>query len=130
MRNYKNLLAWQKGMDLVDEVYQIIGKLPGEERFALANQMRRAVASIPQNVSEGSSRSSLKDYRHFLEMAQGSAFEIQTTMEICLRRSYCTEDEARCVLELLEEEVKILTGLMKALDRETKEDRKGCGMEK
>lgn len=69
MNSYKDLLVWQKAMDLVDEVYRLVRQLPGDEKYALGDQLRRAAVSVPSNIAEGFGRESVKDYVHFLTIA-------------------------------------------------------------
>jgi len=90
---YRNLIVWQKAMMLVELVYEQIGKFPIEERFALADQMRRAVVSIPSNIAEGNGRASSKDYAHFLSIARGSLYETMTQLEIATNRGYIESSE-------------------------------------
>jgi four helix bundle protein len=78
MKNYKQLIVWQKGIDLVKLSYNLTKELPSEEKFGLCSQINRAAVSIPANIAEGSSRDSDKDYGRFLQIALGSAFEVQT----------------------------------------------------
>ena len=70
MTTYRDLMVWQKSMDLVDEIYALLKFLPKEESYALADQMRRAVVSIPSNIAEGYDRNTTKDYVHFLMIAR------------------------------------------------------------
>ena len=85
---YRGLMVWQKAMQLVKLVYEQIKLLPSEERFALADQLRRAVASIPSNIAEGNGRASNKDYAHFLAIARGSLYETMTQLEIAQSLGY------------------------------------------
>ena len=78
MQNYKELIVWQKSMDLVAEIYKLVKFLPKEETYALSDQMRRAVVSIPSNIAEGYGRNSTRDYVKFLKTARGSCFELET----------------------------------------------------
>ena len=77
---FKSLSVWQKSMDLARATYRLAALLPAHERYALADQMRRAVISIPSNIAEGSRRNSRKDYAHFIAMAHGSLAELETQM--------------------------------------------------
>lgn len=109
MNSYKDLLVWQKAMDLVDEVYRLVRQLPGDERYALGDQLRRAVVSIPLNIAEGFGRDSHKDFAHFLIQARGSLFETETQLEIAARQSYIQVPSY--VTELINEVSKMLNSL-------------------
>ena len=115
MRDYRDLYAWQKAMDLVTETYKLINKLPVEERFALADQMRRAVTSIPLNIAEGHTRFGNKEYLHFLNFARGSNAELRTCFDICIRVGYLTESDVKQCLALSDETGRLMTSLSKTL---------------
>ncbi len=100
MRNYKELVVWQEAIELVKAVYAITRKLPPEERYALADQMRRAVVSIPSNIAEGHDRHSNNEFRHFLTIAKGSAAELDTQLVICKELQYISEEELAAVVAL------------------------------
>ena len=87
---YKELMVWQRAMRLVTLVYAVAKKLPEEERYALSDQLRRAVSSIPSNIAEGNGRSSNRDYAHFLSIARGSLYETMTQLEIAEALGYIT----------------------------------------
>lgn len=76
MRDFRQLRVWEDAHQLTLEIYKITKDFPKEELFALTNQLRRASSSIPSNIAEGCGRGSNKDYAHFLQIAMGSAFEI------------------------------------------------------
>ncbi len=82
---YKDLIVWQKAMDLVTEIYILTGKFPKEEVYSLISQMRRAAISIPSNIAEGRLRGYRKEYRQFLLNAYGSGGELETQIEIAKR---------------------------------------------
>ncbi len=82
-RSYRDLVVWQKSMDLVEEIYRLTKLLPKEEFFGIANQLRRAAISIPSNIAEGNTRNSQKDYARFLSIARGSEAKIETQLEVC-----------------------------------------------
>ena len=83
MKNYRDLVVWQKGMDLVEEIYKITGFLPNEEKFGLTLQLKRAAVSIPSNIAEGFERNKTKDYIKFLSIAKASRAEVETQLLIC-----------------------------------------------
>jgi four helix bundle protein len=115
MKNFKKLSVWQKSMLLTKEVYQIAKQLPNEERFGLYSQMTRSAVSIPGNIAEGCSRSTDKDFRRFLGMALGSAFELETQLILVQNISLVEEDINKLILLVCEVQ-KMLQGLMKKLN--------------
>lgn len=78
VQSIQDLIVWQKAMDLVIEVYNLVKELPKEEQYALSDQMIRAAVSIPSNIAEGQSRNSTKEFIQFLSVAKGSNAELQT----------------------------------------------------
>ncbi|MGN0456071.1 MAG: four helix bundle protein [Acutalibacteraceae bacterium] len=111
-QSYKELIVWQKSMDLVDEVYRLIKKLPREELYALSDQMRRSAISIPSNIAEGHSRHSAKEFRHFLSISKGSASELETQLLICIRQKYLSEPQTHTALGLCDEISRILAKII------------------
>ncbi len=87
VQSYKDLIVWQKAMNLVVEIYAITEKFPQQELYVLTSQMRRAAISIPSNIAEGRRRGTRKDYRQFLLIAYGSGSELETQIEIAKRLS-------------------------------------------
>lgn len=83
IKSYKDLVVWQKGYDLVKQIYSLTSKLPQSEQFALQSQMRRAVISIVSNIAEDSSRKTRKDYSQFIHIAYGSTSELETQLFLC-----------------------------------------------
>jgi len=108
---YRNLIVWQKAMQLSKLVYRLIEHFPAAEKYALSDQVRRAVVSIPSNVAEGCGRASNRDYAHFLSIARGSLYETMTQLEMAKEFGYLESiDEA----ETLASEIsRMLTTLMK-----------------
>lgn len=86
--DYRELDVWKMSMTLCENVYTLIQFFPSEERFALCDQLRRAVISIPSNIAEGNGRASRSEYAHFLSIARGSICEVQTQLEIGQRLGY------------------------------------------
>ena len=115
MKNHKELIVWQKSMLLVEEVYRLVKLLPKEETYALSDQMRRAVVSIPSNIAEGNGRESEKEFLRFLAIAQGSNAEIETQLLICQRLGYLPQEDTKPALLLQEEVSKMLRALIKKL---------------
>ncbi len=82
MRNFRDLEVWQSSVLFVKRIYSITGSFPKEERFGLVSQINRCAVSIPSNIAEGCSRTSQKDFSRFLQISLGSAFELETQIEI------------------------------------------------
>ncbi|WP_365685407.1 four helix bundle protein [Ruminococcus sp.] len=91
---FQNLIVWQRAMELVEEIYRLIKFLPKEETYALSDQMRRAVVSIPSNIAEGAGRKTNSDFAHFLVIARGSRYELETQILICIRLGFIKEEQA------------------------------------
>ena len=113
--HYKDLVVWQKAMDLVVEVYRLTKNLPKDELYSLTNQLRRAAVSIPSNIAEGNGRASTGDYVRFLIIARGSVAEVETQLLICARLDYLTPEEINSALELCDETGRVLTTIIKKL---------------
>jgi four helix bundle protein len=114
--NFKNLLVWQKAFDLCLQVYRVTASFPEEERYGLASQMRRAGASVPANVAEGRARTHPQEYAQFLNVAFGSAAELETFLLLALELHYVTDDEYyRGAVGMLAEVKRMLSGLRKSV---------------
>lgn len=119
IRSYRDLSVWQKARLLVKEVYLLTAGFPVGERFGLVSQMDRSAVSIPSNIAEGYGRAMTKDYLHFLRIARGSAYELETQLVLAQDLGLCTEERGLRVQIALQEEVRILQGLIAALERKT-----------
>jgi len=108
MKNYKELTIWRKGIELVKAIYVLSKEFPSDERFGMISQLTRAAVSIPANIAEGSSRNSDKDYARFIQIALGSAFEVQTYLIIAKDMNWCTKENIEAIELLLEEEIKMM----------------------
>lgn len=91
MHNFRNIRIWHESIDLTEKIYSITKTFPDEEKYGLISQMRRSSASIPTNIAEGSSRESQKEFKHFLSISLGSAFELITQLELSNRMGYIDE---------------------------------------
>ncbi len=111
---YKQLIVWQKAMDLVEIVYDV--KLPEEEKFNLLSQIKRSAVSIPSNIAEGNGRNSNKEFVRFLQIAKGSLFELQTQIEICIRLHYIKYEKYKKIIDLSQEIEAMIMGLIKKLN--------------
>ena len=118
IRGYRELVIWKRSMELVLMVYKLIRRLPKEENYALSDQIRRAVVSIPSNIAEGNGRASAKEYIRFLCIARGSKNEIETQLLICVQLHYLTENEIQPALNLCDEIGRMLNALIARLDKQ------------
>ena len=112
IQSHRDLLVWQKSIDLVEAIYRITQKLPSHEQFGLISQLRRAAVSIPSNIAEGYGRQSSGNYRQFLSISRGSLLEVETQIDICLRLGYLTTMDTESVLNTITELSKMLTSLI------------------
>ena len=115
VKHYQDLIVWQKAMELVERVYRMTKAFPKDERFGLTSQIQRAAVSIPSNIAEGHARSSKKEYRNFLSMAQGSTAEVETQTMIAVRLAYVSETQTETVMGLLDEISRMLHAIKKKL---------------
>lgn len=114
MKSYKDLIVWQKGLDLCVRVYQITDSFPKSEIYGLTSQIRRSVVSIPSNIAEGHSRGK-KEFIQFLRIAFGSGAELETQLLIALKIKYITEEDYEELNLLLVEILKMLNKLISVL---------------
>ncbi len=115
-RSYKDLIVWQKAMDLVDEIYTLVKVLPKEELFALSDQLRRSAVSIPSNIAEGYGRRGHKEFAQFLSIARGSLFELETQILIGIRQKLFPEAQCARACFLCDEIGRILTRMTHSSD--------------
>ena len=115
VKSFRELIAWQKAMDLVAEVYAATVNFPSDERFGLTSQLRRAAVSIPSNIAEGQGRNTPRDFVHFLSIAYGSLCEVQTQVLLSQRLQYMDTFSAEQIMEHSEEVGRILNGLSNSL---------------
>lgn len=114
--DYKNLLVWQKAMDLVVEIYNITKLLPKEETYCISDQLRRSAVSVPSNIAEGQSRNSVKEFIQFLAIARGSLAELETQLIICERVNMITINDIIKAQDLSSEVGKMINGLISNLN--------------
>ena len=115
-RNYSDLVAWQKAMDLVELIYHATGQFPKDELYGLTNQLRRAVVSVPSNIAEGQGRSSAVDFRRFLAISYGSLREVETQVLIAQRLHYLTDAQTDKLMNLAGEVGRLINGLSSSLE--------------
>jgi four helix bundle protein len=117
MKNYKELEVWQKAMNLVIEIYKVTKTFPQQEKYGLITQTQRAGVSIPANIAEGWGRGSTKEYIHFLQVARGSLFELETHSIIAQRLNYIKQEVLQDTQKELESIGMMLNRLIQSLSR-------------
>jgi four helix bundle protein len=115
LRSFRDLKVWQKSMDLAEATYKATRAFPGEERFGLVSQMRRAAVSIPSNIAEGQSRNSTGEFTQFLGLAKGSLAELETQVELAKRLQFLNTESHSNLLRAITEIGKMLNGLLTSL---------------
>ncbi len=115
MHNFKELDVWKKSRILVKDIYLLLANFPDVEKFGIISQMKRAVVSIPSNIAEGSGRSSDKEFVRFLDIALGSAFELETQLYLSFDLSFISNKELNDILLKLTEIEKMIHGFKKRL---------------
>ena len=111
VQSYRDLIVWNRAMDLVVEVYRVSALFPASERWRLTDQISRAVVSVPANIAEGQGRATSKDFAHFLAIARGSLNETETYLMLAVRLGYLTTEKIEPALALLTEVSKMLGSL-------------------
>jgi len=108
--NFKELRIWQLAMDIVDDIYLITTSFPKEEQFGLTHQVRKSAVSVPSNIAEGCGRGTDPQLVHFLDIAQGSAFELETQVYISIRQKFCKAREMEPIIKKILEVQKMIDG--------------------
>lgn len=108
IQSYKDLIVWQKSIDLVKKIYEITSKFPKSEMYGIIMQIRRSSISIPSNIAEGYGRKSHKEYLQFYAIAYGSALELETQLIIAKQLGFASEGEFQKIEALLTEIIKML----------------------
>jgi four helix bundle protein len=117
--SYRELIAWQKAMDLVELVYAATREWPKDEIFGLSNQIRRAAVSVPSNIAEGQGRTSTREFLHHLSIAYGSLSEVETQALIAGRLNYAHPDVLERLLSACAETGRLINGLINSLSSRT-----------
>jgi four helix bundle protein len=120
-RHFRDLIVWQKSMQLARDVYALTRDFPKDELFGLTSQLRRAAVSVPSNIAEGHGRLTDNGFAVFLGQARGSLFEVETQIELAQALGFLALDDAKKSLADCNEVAKMLNGLLKTLkEKETK----------
>ena len=117
IKNYRDLIAWQKSVDVVELIYDITKTFPREESYVLTSQIRRAAISVPANIAEGSSRSSTKEFIRFLKIAMGSLKELETHFIISERLKLINSKDVQSLLTKTDEVGRIIHSLRSSLTK-------------
>ncbi len=116
IQSHRDLIAWQKAMDLGLHVYRLTATFPDTERYGLVSQLRRASVSVPSNIAEGYGRGTTADYIRFLRSARGSLYEVDTQLLFSSRLGFLTQDQYVSALEQINECGRILAALIRSLE--------------
>ena len=111
----RDLIVWQKAMDLAEAVYGLAGKFPSAETYRLGSQITRAAASVPASIAEGNARGTKRDYASFPSVAKGSLMETDTFLMLPVRLKYLTQQETAAAFSLITEISKMPTALRRRL---------------
>jgi four helix bundle protein len=116
VKSYQDLIAWQKAISLVTEIYTITAQFPGQEIYGLTSQLRRASVSIPSNIAEGRGRVTKGEFIQFLGHARGSLCEVQTQIFIAHRLAYISQEQKQIIIAMTDELGRILNGLIASIE--------------
>ena len=116
-KSFRDLVVWQRSMDLVERIYTLSRGFPPDERFGLTTQIRRAAVSVPSNIGEGSRRKRDKVFVNYLEIALGSQAEVEVQLEIAARLRFISAPDYKETRADVEEIGRMLNGLITALER-------------
>jgi len=115
MNKFKDLKVWQKAIQHVIKIYSETSSFPKEEIYGIISQIRRCSVSIPSNIAEGAGRKTKKDFSHFLDIAKGSSFELETQLIISKELNFINSENFEILIAELDEIQKMITGLQKSL---------------
>lgn len=115
IKSYKDLIIWQKSLDLAGDIYRLIKTFPENEKFLLCSQLQRCAISVPSNIAEGQARRHPKEFRRFLYIALGSLAEIDTQLIIAYRLKYLSENDLNAFQSSLIELQKMIKTLISKL---------------
>ncbi len=121
VKKYQELIAWQKAIALVTDVYEATRTFPRDEIYGLTSQLRRAAVSIPSNIAEGQGRASSGEFLQFLCHARGSLFEVETQIIVANNLGYLSDEERDALVEKISELGRILNGLITSVHARKKD---------
>jgi len=114
-KSYRDLIVWQKSLQMVKQIYELTRSFPKEELYGLTSQIRRGAVSIPANIAEGFGRRATGDNKRFLNIAMGSLFELETLLLIASETSYLSEPDHRAIAGHIDEVEAMLASLIRKL---------------
>jgi four helix bundle protein len=114
-QGYRDLVVWQKGIELAREIYLLTKNLPSDEKFGLVSQMRRAAVSVPSNIAEGQARHTTGEFIQFISHAEGSVAELDTQLTLCEQLKLLSSTECQSAASLLDELRRMLNSLRRKL---------------
>lgn len=120
MQRYRDLKVWQRSHGLVLQLYRLTGSFPGEERYGIVSQLRRAAVSVPTNIAEGSKRRTKADFAHFLNVAEGSLAETEYLVQLSGDLGYIADDVAKPLLAEVDEVARMLYTLRTKIEGEVR----------
>jgi four helix bundle protein len=109
MHNFRQLQIWKEGMEVAKATYLVLGNLPVSEKFGLISQISRCAVSVPSNIAEGSSRSSNKEFAHFLSISLGSLFELETQLLLSIELGFIKDNLDNLLTSIIQLQKKIST---------------------
>lgn len=118
-KNYRELIVWQDAIKIAKQVYELSGKFPKQETYALADQLRRAAVSVPSNIAEGQARKSPGDFKRFLHIALGSLAEVDTQLVLAQEFGYLRKEDVDVMDEQIQNLRKKLYALINSLPSTT-----------
>ena len=119
MHNYHNLQIWQNSMDVVQDIYEMVAMFPATEKYGLSSQITRAAVSIPSNIAEGAGRNSTKEFSHFIGIAIGSMFELETQVLIAERIGYIGNEQSKRFQTSIHNLQRMTTGFLKNIENKS-----------
>lgn len=117
---FKELVVWQKAMELAKEIYALSAVFPDAEKYGLVAQIRRSAVSVPSNIAEGQGRLTKGEFKQFLGIARGSLYELETQIILSIEMAYVTEEKAQNALIILQNVNRMLNGLIKSMSAPTR----------
>lgn len=117
IKSYKDLLIWQKGIEIVADLYQLVESFPKEELYALTSQLKRAAVSVPSNIAEGYGRNSTQSYIHFVSISRGSLFELETQLLVAQKLKFIKNETLFSnIMNQITEETKMINSFITKLE--------------